>query len=243
MNENFDAFDEYAMQFDMNEEKIAYKYNHTYRVVHQAEEISRSINLEEEDKIIASLIALLHDVARFKQWTMFKTFNDHNSFDHGKEAVKILYDEGLIHKFILNHEYDSVIKKAIYYHNKLEVDETDMTIKEKLHSKIIRDADKLDIIYAISTNKLISLEEDDNEISDEVRKSFMLHKAVDKKDCKSENDHTILMLALVFDLNYKYSKNRVYDEDYINKIYNNLKHKSIFKEYIDELNNYLKGDN
>ena len=32
MNENFDAFDEYAMKYDMNIKEIAYKYNHSYRV-------------------------------------------------------------------------------------------------------------------------------------------------------------------------------------------------------------------
>ena len=50
MNENFDAFDEYAMQYDMNEPMIGYKYNHTYRVVHQAEEIASRIPDEKERK-------------------------------------------------------------------------------------------------------------------------------------------------------------------------------------------------
>ena len=41
MNENFDIFDEYVMNYDMNEEMIKFKYNHSYRVTHQSEEISR----------------------------------------------------------------------------------------------------------------------------------------------------------------------------------------------------------
>ena len=28
MNENFDEFDKYVMDFDFNEDMIAYKYNH-----------------------------------------------------------------------------------------------------------------------------------------------------------------------------------------------------------------------
>ena len=113
MNENFDVFDNFAMKYDLNEKMLAYKYNHSYRVVHQAEEIARSINLEEEDKDIASFIALVHDISRFKQWTEYKSFNDNETFDHGDDAIKVLYDDKLIDKFIVNREYDSVIKKAI----------------------------------------------------------------------------------------------------------------------------------
>ena len=58
MNENHDAFDNYVMKFDMNERMIAYKYNHSYRVVHQAEEICRSLDLDTYERDIASLIAL-----------------------------------------------------------------------------------------------------------------------------------------------------------------------------------------
>ena len=94
MNENFDVFDDFVMTYDMNEKMIGYKYNHSYRTVHQAEEIARSLELDEEDMNLASNIALLHDVARFRQWTDYKTFDDFNSFDHGDEGVKILFDEG-----------------------------------------------------------------------------------------------------------------------------------------------------
>ncbi|MDD6272521.1 MAG: HD domain-containing protein [bacterium] len=242
MNENFDVFDDFVMKYDMTDSMIAYKYNHSYRVVHQAEEIARSINLEEEDRDIASLIGLLHDTARFRQWTDYKTFDDNKSFDHGDEAIKILYEEGLINKFKVNHEYDSVIKKAIIYHNKAYIDDYDMTIKEKLHSKIIRDADKIDILYSFSTNRLLELEEDDNPISPKVRETFMKHKIILKTDCVSLNDRIILLLGLVFDLNYKYSKNKVYNENYIGKMYEGLKHKDIFKEYIDEINKYFKEE-
>ena len=60
MNENFDVFDDFVMTYDMNEKMIGYKYNHSYRTVHQAEEIARSLELDEEDMNLASNIALLH---------------------------------------------------------------------------------------------------------------------------------------------------------------------------------------
>ena len=104
MEKNYDAFNEYAMTFDMNIEMIKYKFNHSYRVVHQAEMIAHDENLSEEDMYLASLIALLHDYARFEQWSKYETFNDAKSFDHGDYAAKLLFDEGHIKKFDLKEE-------------------------------------------------------------------------------------------------------------------------------------------
>ena len=42
-------------------------------------------------------------------------------------------------------EYDEIIKKAIHNHNKLLIEEG-LTKEEELFCKIIRDADKLDIL-------------------------------------------------------------------------------------------------
>lgn len=240
MEENFDVFDEYAMKYNMNENMIAYKYNHSYRVVHQAEEICRSLNTDTEERDLASFIALTHDIARFEQWTKFETFKDEKSFDHGQEAVKILFEDGMINKFnVKKSDYD-VIKKAIYNHNKYAI-EDGLNQRELLHAKIIRDADKLDILYAFSTNRLLELKEDDNEVSEEVKEEFFLHKPITRKYVKSKNDRTIMLMSMVFDLYFDYSKLRVKNEKYIEKMYEYLKHKKIYKEYVDEIKKYLKG--
>lgn len=241
MNENFDAFDDYALTFDMNVDMIKYKYNHTYRVVHQAEEICRSLNMDTIERDLASNIALLHDIARFKQWTEYQTFKDNEIFDHGDEAIKILFDDKLIDRFTLNKEDYDVIKIAIKNHNKIKITGTNND-RELLHSKIVRDADKLDILYAFSTNRLLEIKNNDEEISEKVKDAFFKHEQVDNKNVKSVNDKLITMFGLVYDINFDYSKNRIYEEKYIDKIYEVLKNKDIFKPYVDEINKYLKGE-
>ena len=243
MNENHDAFDNYVMKYDMNERMIAYKYSHSYRVVHQAEEICRSIDLDTYERDIASLIALLHDIARFKQWAEYKTFSDIDSFDHGDMGVKILFDEGEIKNYIVDKKEYDVIKKAIKFHNKFNLDEKGMNEREIMHSKIIRDADKIDILYSFSTNRLLELKEDNEEISEVVKDEFFRHKGVHKDEIKSKNDDIVKLFALVFDLNYEYSKERILNEKYIEKMYEHLKHKKIFKPFKDEAIKYLKGEN
>ena len=242
MNENFDEFDKYVQQYDLNEKMIEYKYNHSYRVVHQAEEICRSLNLDTVERDLASNIALLHDIARFRQWTKYKTFNDRESFDHGEEGVKILFDEGEIENYLIDKDDYEVVKKAIYYHNKFDLNYDELTEREKLHCNIIRDADKIDIVYAFSTNRLLELEDDDSEISESVSEDFMNHVLTVKKEIKTKNDRILEILGYLYDLVYDYSKERVLNEKYVDKIYNHLKNKKLFKPYRDEMIKFLKGE-
>ena len=241
MNENFDAFDEYALKYDMNIDMIKYKYNHSYRVVHQAEEICRSLNLDTEERDLASFIALTHDIARFRQWTEYQTFEDEKSFDHGDMGVKILFDEGEINNYIVKKEDYEIIKKAIKNHNKYKIDIKNISDRELLHSKIVRDADKVDILYAFSTNRLLELKNDNSPISETISDDFLNHRQIVKKDISNDNEFIIMMMGLIYDLNYDYSKERVLNEGYILKIYDHIKNKKIFKPYIDEAIKYLKG--
>ena len=242
MDHNFDMFNDFVMNYDMNEEMIAYKFNHTYRTVHQAEEIARSLNLNEEDKELATIIALLHDIARFRQWKEYKTFTDAKSFDHGDEGVKILFEEGEIEKYNIDKKYYDIIKTAIRLHNKLDINEEELSAKELLHTKIIRDADKIDIIYSFSTQRLLEIKSDDSPISKNVIESIKNHKLVNKLDVNNINDKIILILALTYELNFKYSLKKIYEEKYYSKMIESFHNKEIFEPYIDEINNYIKGE-
>lgn len=239
MNENFDVFDKYAMNYDMKERMIEYKYNHSYRVVHQSEEICRSLDLDNVERDLASLIALLHDIARFRQWTDYKTFKDKDSFDHGDEGEKILFEEGEIKNYICDKEDYDIIRKAVRNHNKYII-EDGLSERELLHSKIVRDADKIDILYAFSTNRLLEIENDDSPINEEVRKQFYKHESIDRKIVKSVNDRAVAKFSLIFDLYYDYSLERVYSEKYIDKIYEGMKNKELFKEFYEEAIRFLK---
>ena len=241
MNENFDEFDKYVMNYDMNEDMIKYKYNHSYRVVHQVEELCRSLELDTDERDLASNIALLHDIARFRQWTDYKTFQDYESFDHGDEGVKILFDEGEIKKYNINEDDYDVLKKAIKYHNKFKIDSKNLNEREKLHCKIIRDADKLDILYAFSTNRLLELTEDDGDIGECIKDDFFNHVQTLSKYVVNKNERIIELFGFIYDLNFDYSKERVLNEKYIDKIYNHLKNKKLFKPYRDEIIKFLKG--
>ena len=241
MNENFDAFDDYAMKYDFEEEAIRRKYEHSYRVMRESDAIVYSLNLEEDDSYLACLIGLLHDVGRFPQWQEYKSFNDSKSINHALLGAKMLFDEGLINKFKLDESDYDLVRTAIENHNVLELNENKLKDKVLLHSKIIRDADKIDILYEISTPRIMGLENDDSKINNEVKTSFYKHEPIDRKNIKTVNDRVVMKLALVYGLYFDYSRKTVLERKYLDRLYESLKNKEIFRPYYEEVKKYLEG--
>lgn len=138
------------------------------------------MNIDNENKEIAMIIALLHDIGRFDQAKELQSFReDINNYDHATLGVKLLFENSLIRKFLDDDKYDEIIKIAIANHSKYIVDFDNMSEIQVLHSKIIRDADKLDSFRAkyeddIYTMANITKEEIENSlISDNILSDFM----------------------------------------------------------------------
>ena len=115
-------FEAYLNNYDRTDDKIHLKEVHTFCVVDAADAICRGEGLSEEDHQLALLIALLHDIGRFEQLKAFHSFQD-SLFDHAKFGVKVLFEDGMIRRFIKDSQYDSIIKKAIAYHSLYSLDE------------------------------------------------------------------------------------------------------------------------
>ena len=136
------AFKEYLKNYNIDDGSIALKIRHTYEVVRKSEYIAIGLELDKENIELAKIIALLHDIGRFEQIKEFNEFND-KKIEHAEFGVKVLFKDNLIRKFVEERKYDDIINKAIYNHNKFEIEENLNDI-ELLQCKIIRDADKLD---------------------------------------------------------------------------------------------------
>lgn len=199
------------------------KVVHTYHVVNNAKEIATKLNLTEEDIKLAELIALLHDIGRFEEITFLKRF-DSIGFDHASYGVKMLFDENMIRDFIDDDSYDEIIKIAINNHSRLSIQD-ELDDRCLLHSKIIRDADKLDNfrvkkeekIEAIFPRKVKNKDDMENStISDKVYETIQNKKCVDIHDRVTVLDYWCCVLAFVFDLNFRETYEIVKENNYIN---------------------------
>ena len=232
--------------FDINDEKIKHKVIHTYNVVKMAEYISKDLGLSEEDKTLAKVIALLHDIGRFDQEKEFGTFReDQKNIDHASLGVKILFEDNMIREFVEEDTYDSIIKTAIANHSKYELDIQGMTEKEVFHSKLIRDADKMDSFRAkteddIYTMANITKEEIENSfITDKIYNDFMSKKTILSKDRKTGIDIWISYIAFIFDINYKSGLKYIKEKNYMNQLVDRFHYKnSDTKIKMEEIRNF-----
>ncbi len=247
-------FKDYIKNFDEDDGSILLKIEHTYHVVDLSEYIAKDQGLDEENINLAKLIALLHDIGRFKQVTMLKDFSD-KRFDHADYGIQILFKENMIREFIETNKYDEIIKKAIYNHNKFKIEEGLNEIEE-LHCKIIRDADKLDNFRVKEKNKFeasfpqyknVEEELSYSNISDIVYNDFLNRRCIKLNDRKTILDYWICVLAFIFDLYFKSSLQYVYDKNYIDILIDKIEYKDektkkrmeeirrCAKEYIKEI--------
>ena len=198
----------------------------------------------ENEKIeLATLIGLLHDIGRFEQFKIYQTYSDLESIDHGDLGADILKQNNFIRNFIKEAKYDEIILKSVQNHNKYKIAD-DLNKEEKLFCKIVRDADKIDILYeAIEIFWKKGREEIQNDlISDKVYNEFLNKKLIkkDKNMKKNGIDKLVLMLAFVFDINFHESLEILKKEDYLNKILNNFDFKrQDTKEKIENIRNVL----
>lgn len=216
------VFKEYIKGYNPNDEKVKLKIAHIQRVSQIAKKLAEELELSEEDIKLAELIGLLHDIGRFEQIKRYHTFVDKDSINHGKLGVEILFEEGLIEKFIKDREYDEIIKKAILNHNKGNIEEN-LTSRELIHAKIIRDADKVDIFYVLTVGdkKAIWESEDlsNDIISKEIYREFIEEKYIDYNNRKTSADILISHFAYIYDFNFSYSLNIIKENNYIDKLY------------------------
>ncbi len=232
-----EAFDKYVSDFDFKVDGIEYKYYHSYRVQKYSEKISDMLNLGLKDKKLASDIGLLHDIGRFHQLEKYNSFCD-KKIDHADYGAKILFEDNLILNYDINKCDYEIVKKAIRNHNKYQI-EDGLNERELFFAKLVRDADKIDILNAFSSIRVLEICECDEEISPSVREEFFNNITVRNVNVKNKNDKIISMLAFLFDINFEVSYRIIKEEDFINKFYDAIKHKEIFKEYFDYANKYL----
>ena len=225
------------------------KVKHTYQVVENAKKLANKLNLNEEDKTLAELIALLHDIGRFEELKVTNRF-DSSKFDHAKHGVKMLFEDGLIKKFVEDRKYDEIIKKAVENHSLKEI-EKGLSEKELLHAKIIRDADKLDNyrvkieekVETIFPGKMKERSELENStITDKVYETVKNKNCVDIKDRKTILDFWVCVLAFAFDFNFNESYELVKKENYINRLIDRFDYKNKdSKEKMEDIRNILNN--
>lgn len=226
-------FNSYVSAFNgLTEEQkdnFSIKKEHSFRVAANSKKLAEILDLNEDDTEIAIKAAIFHDIGRFNQLVNFNTFDDSVSEDHAELAVQILKEKGFLNE--MSTEMQEVVFSAIRLHNKFELPKK-LDGREMLHARLLRDADKLDILkvltdYYTDKNQKVNhtLTWDlpkANQVSPGAAKEVLSGKLVSKSEVKSEMDVKIMQLSWIYDINFKSSIEIIFQNRYLEKIYNSL---------------------
>lgn len=237
-------FNKYVSPYNVFDDRIKLKIEHTYRVAANCERIAKSLNMCDADVDMAWFLGMFHDIGRFEQVRQYGTFYDADSVNHGmlsgdivckgqgagigaenfggadKLCEAIAEAAGTIARVDMD-----IVELAIRQHNAYRLPE-ELTEREWLFCNILRDADKIDIfkvcmeepveaVYMCSEEELYN-----TEISVEVMEAFFEGNAVPKSIRKTAMDKLVGHISLANELMYTESMVITREQGYFDRMLN-----------------------
>jgi len=222
-----DWFHNYVQGFYSADEQLQFhvllKEEHTLRVLQHAGAIAQWLTLTPGQLQLAEIAALLHDIGRFNQYKTYRTFNDALSVNHAQLGLTVLEQFDILAGAGLSVHQQNIVKEAVLYHNRRCLP-SDMGSECSLISKIIRDADKLDIFAMLVTN------DKDNQIpqppelqqntqySLNIIEDLLQGRLVKPEDIKTSADLMLFRLSWIYDIYFTYSFSYIEEQQYVEKL-------------------------
>lgn len=243
--------DAYMRQFSTDDEVvmqgISIKQEHTGYVTAIARELAQHLNLGQHDVQLAEMMGLFHDVGRFRQYSIYKTFNDAQSEDHADLGLKVLSEEMPYLKELSPEDAD-MLCYAIKYHNKKEIP-AEAAGRRLVFAKLLRDADKLDIYRVLAPfldpeneqNAPRSIEAGAGQnISPEFIQAFVNGMQADYRMLKTMGDRKLVRLLWVYDVNYSWTLQKMVERGYIQRIIDHLPQQAGVDAGVKRLQEYIE---
>mgnify|MGYP000856644593 CR=1 FL=1 len=222
-------FDSYVSGFcDLDPEgqrNIELKREHTLRVVDCMAMIAAGEGLTEPHRLIASAVALLHDVGRFPQYRRWRTFRDSESDNHARLSLEVMRAEGVLQH--LPAEEQLQIEEAVRFHNLLELPGQFASTTDH-YIRLIRDADKLDIwrvfleYYRLPEDQRASAVglgfPDLPEVTPVCLAALSDGRIVRLEQARVLNDFKLLQLSWVYDLNFATTRRLLRERGYLEQL-------------------------
>jgi len=204
-------FEMYVKQFCTGDERIdsaiCLKVKHTQNVALEILDIANTLQLDAEHFYLAEIVAIFHDIGRFEQYIRYHTYSDQKSEDHANLGLEVIARTGVITRLPIYEQ--ELIRNVVAHHNRASLPHSDDQ-KFLLLLKLLRDADKIDILHVVTEhyagfnrNEAINIGLPDTpEISDKIARRILDRQLANVNDMQTINDFKLLQASWVFDLNF-----------------------------------------
>ena len=244
-------FDNYVANFYGDDEfvnaNIDLKEKHSRRTCGEIMYLAEEMDLSDNQKLIAETIALFHDIGRFEQFLRHRTYNDPRSVNHCLLGLEVLREKKTLDG--VEKKEREIIEKAIECHGLKELP-ADLNGDCLLFSKLIRDADKIDVLYVVTKYykeyikdpQAFKLEielPDRPDYSDKVVEKILKGRQIAYDDLRTLNDMKLCQLGWVYDVNFTATLKRIKQRGFLQMLIDLLPQTSDIKQVEEKIFEYV----
>ncbi len=205
------------------------KYDHTEQVVIEARGIADSLKLPHKERELVLIAAILHDVGRYRQLDEYGTFSDKKSVDHGDLSRDIVEATPTLR--FLNEKAREIVYTSIAAHNKLSVPNGLTPVADRV-TRIIRDADKIDILRLLAAHYREPVERrnpvvemslpDEPTVRADILDQLIDERSVVVDALANTTELKILQLSWLYDINYLWTFQVLEKRGYVKRVIETL---------------------
>jgi len=226
MKKRFFAYvDRFYSENDAHNRAIRLKRDHTRRVCRNAQMLANKLYLSDTDGRLIEIMALFHDIGRFKQYWVYKTFRDVDSENHARLSVSEIKAYSLLTGLA---ETDrTLVCQAIEFHNAFAIPDH-LSSRLQFFLRLLRDADKLDIWKVFgeycedpqrsATDSVALGLPDTAQYSQGALNAVCAGRLVRTGDLKTLNDFKLLQVSWVYDINFVPTMAAMLDKGYMDRL-------------------------
>ncbi len=192
------------------------KADHTAKVVKHCRSLAAVLGFTPADTCLCQVIGLWHDLGRFQQYTVYRTFNDSTSVNHAELALSELKALGWLESFSPSEQ--EVIEFAVGCHNAISIPTTG-SFRQIMFAKIVRDADKLDIYRVLQPTLMLP---DQQGCTPQLLETVMNGGQSSYTAMKTPDDRKLVRLSWVYDVNFSWTIQQIMAYHYIDIIFQYL---------------------
>ena len=224
------------------------KEKHSLRVCKEMRYLVDELGLMDNQKRVAEVIALFHDIGRFGQFVKYGTYNDHRSVDHCLLGLGVLREAKILNK--VGRKERLLIEEAIKYHGRKQLPGS-LDGERLLFAQLIRDADKLDVFYTVISYyrqyrrnpQRFNLElefPDEPTYSDEVVDDILNGRRTHYSRLRTFNDMKLLQLGWVYDVNFVPTLKRIKKRRFLENIISFLPQTEDVRKIVEKIFGYIE---
>ena len=224
-------FYDFVLKYDTTNDNIIRKIIHTTTVADMCFTIACKLNLNQDDRQLAYLGGILHDIGRFEQWKRYQTYNDKLSVDHGDLSYELCDQFDLS---MLNLQDRETIKLAVKHHTKSYTGNDE---RIKLFNQIIMNADAYANVLTSANGAHRMMGATADGYTPEILDNFINLKPLWNYSANTKLDRALILTACLYYVRYDFLREQILKYNFFDAVSHN------FLQYLnkDDQQTYLNA--